>query len=61
MNIFKRLFSRRKSKTKKAECWYNDHPAKERCEFFPGPELEAQVSPNSVEYSTAQQIHKTQL
>ena len=60
MNIFKKIFcKRKKEEEQKPECWYNDVPSQEKGIFLE-PSDAMIGSPNSYTYTTAQQAAKHQ-
>ena len=59
MNIFKKFFSGHKKKENKVDCWYNNVNSGDRKTW--SEPMENVCSQNSVEYTTAQQIAKTQM
>ena len=60
MNIFKKLFSKRKKKEeKKPECWYNNYHERTKTEWVP-LEDGALAGENQYLYATAQQAAKHQ-
>ena len=64
MDIFKKLFGKKKSKQEKVtepECWYNNyHEKKKKSSVLPSVEGGALAGPNQAEYSNAQWLSNHQ-